>query len=228
MINVAALEEIYLNIDKAKAAQKRNDQPKIIAVTKTHPFSAIENVYNCGIFSIGENRVQEASNKFQSFNKMPNLTKRFIGHLQSNKVKKCMELFDTIDTVDSLKLIRKISKQASEKTGLFPVLLEVNTSGEQQKHGFLPSETDEMLRCFDEPHVNVEGLMTVGPLTQDRQKIRDSFRRLKELEAAINNHLGHDQLKELSMGMSGDYEIAIEEGSTMIRVGTALFGNRNK
>ena len=228
MINVAALEEIYLNIDKAKAAQKRNDQPKIIAVTKTHPFSAIEDVYNCGIFSIGENRVQEASNKFQSFNKMPNLTKRFIGHLQSNKVKKCMELFDTIDTVDSLKLIRKISKQASEKTGLFPVLLEVNTSGEQQKHGFLPSETGEMLRCFDEPHVNVEGLMTVGPLTQDRQKIRDSFRRLKELEAAINNHLGHDQLKELSMGMSGDYEIAIEEGSTMIRVGTALFGNRNK
>ena len=96
MINVAALEEIYLNIDKAKAAQKRNDQPKIIAVTKTHPFSAIEDVYNCGIFSIGENRVQEASNKFQSFNKMPNLTKRFIGHLQSNKVKKCMELFDTI------------------------------------------------------------------------------------------------------------------------------------
>ena len=114
MINVAALEEIYLNIDKAKAAQKRNDQPKIIAVTKTHPFSAIEDVYNCGIFSIGENRVQEASNKFQSFNKMPDLTKRFIGHLQSNKVKKCMELFDTIDTVDSLKLIRKISKQASE------------------------------------------------------------------------------------------------------------------
>jgi len=228
MINVAALEEIYLNIDKAKATQKRNDQPKIIAVTKTHPFSAIEDVYNCGIFSIGENRVQEASNKFKSFNKMPNLTKRFIGHLQSNKVKKCMELFDTIDTVDSLKLIRKISKQASEKTGLFPVLLEVNTSGEQQKHGFLPSETDEMFRCFDEPHVNVEGLMTVGPLTQDRQKIRDSFRRLKELEAAINNHLGYDQLKELSMGMSGDYEIAIEEGSTMIRVGTALFGNRNK
>ena len=183
MINVAALEEIYLNIDKAKAAQKRNDQPKIIAVTKTHPFSAIEDVYNCGIFSIGENRVQEASNKFQSFNKMPNLTKRFIGHLQSNKVKKCMELFDTIDTVDSLKLIRKISKQASEKTRVFPVLLEVNTSGEQQKHGFLPSETDEMLRCFDEPCVNVEGLMTVGPLTQNRQKIRESFRRLKELRS---------------------------------------------
>ena len=159
MINVAALEEIYLNIDKAKAAQKRNDQTKIIAVTKTHPFSAIEDVYNCGIFSIGENRVQEASNKFQSFNnnKMPNLTKRFIGNLQSNKVKKCMELFDTIDAVDSLKLIRKISKQASEKARVFPVLLEVNTSGEQQKHGFLLSETDEILRCFDEPCVNVEG-----------------------------------------------------------------------
>ena len=139
-----------------------------------------------------------------------------------------MELFDTIDTVDSLKLIKKISKRASEETRMFPVLLEVNTSGEKQKHGFLPSETDEMLRCFDEPCVNVEGLMTVGPLTQDRQKIRESFKRLKELEVTINNHLGHDQLKELSMGMSGDYEIAIEEGSTMIRVGTALFGNRNK
>ena len=127
-----------------------------------------------------------------------------------------------------MKLIKKISKRASEETRMFPVLLEVNTSGEQQKHGFLPSEIDEMLRCFDEPCVNVEGLMTVGPLTQDSQKIRESCKRLKELEATINNHLGHDQLKELSMGMSGDYEIAIEEGSTMIRVGTALFGTRNK
>ena len=228
MINVSALEEIYLNIDRAKRKQGKNHQPQIVAVTKTQPFSAIEDVYNCGIFSIGENRVQEALNKFQSFYKTPNLTRRFIGHLQSNKVKKCMELFDTIDSVDSLKLIKKISKQASEMNKVFPVLLEVNTSGEDQKHGFLPNKIDEMLWCFDELSVRVEGLMTVGPLTQDRQKIRESFKFLKELQVSINERLGRDQLKELSMGMSGDYEIAIEEGSTMIRLGTVLFGKRNK
>ena len=228
MINVAALEEIYLNINKAKRKQGNNHQPQIVAVTKTQPFSAIQSAYNCGVFSIGENRVQEALNKFQSFYKMPNLTRRFIGHLQSNKVKKCMELFDTIDSVDSLKLIKKISKQASETNKVFPVLLEVNTSGEDQKHGFLPSKIDEMLRCFDELSVRVEGLMTIGPLTQDRQKTRESFKLLKELQASINERLGRDQLKELSMGMSGDYEIAIEEGSTMIRLGTVLFGKRNR
>jgi len=228
MIAIAALKEIYSNIEKTKDPHRSHQSVQIVAVTKTQPFSAIEEIYSSGVLSIGENRVQEAANKFQSFDQMPKLTRRFIGHLQSNKVKKCMELFDTIDSVDSLKLIKRISKQASKEGRDFPVLLEINTSGESQKQGFSPDEIDEILKCFDENSVNVEGLMTVGPLTIDRQKIRGSFKQLKELQTKINERLGYNQLKELSMGMSGDYEIAIEEGSTMVRVGTALFGKRNK
>ncbi len=119
--------------------------------------------------------MQEAAQKFRSFEKMPKMTKRFIGHLQTNKVKKCIELFDTIDSVDSLRLTKKISNQALKLNKTVPVLLEINTSGEIQKHGFLTSETDEMLRGFDEGSVRVDGLMTVGPMTSDKEKIRGAY-----------------------------------------------------
>ena len=227
MVNTKALEETRSNIRAAQESFQLDHSVEIIAVTKTHPFSAIQEVYNKGVVSIGENRVQEAVLKFRSFEKMPKMTKRFIGHLQTNKVKKCVELFDTIDSVDSLRLIKKISNQALKSNKTVPVLLEINTSGEMQKHGFLTSETDEMLRCFDEESVRVDGLMTVGPMTTDKEMIRGAFKTLKELQADLNNRLGHSQLKELSMGMSGDYQIAVEEGSTMVRIGRALFGARN-
>ena len=227
MVNTEALEEILSNIRLTQESCQFDQRVEIVAVTKTHPFSAIQEVYNKGVVSIGENRVQEAAQKFRSFEKMPKMTKRFIGHLQTNKVKKCIELFDTIDSVDSLRLTKKISNQALKLNKTVPVLLEINTSGEMQKHGFLASETDEMLRCFDEESVRVDGLMTVGPMTTDKEKIRGAFKKLKELQADLNNRLGHSQLKELSMGMSGDYQIAVEEGSTMVRIGRALFGARN-
>ena len=227
MVNTKALEETRSNIRAAQESFQLDHTVEIVAVTKTHPFSAIQEVYNKGVVSIGENKVQEAAQKFRSFDKMPKMTKRFIGHLQTNKVKKCVELFDTIDSVDSLRLIKKISNQALKSNKTVPVLLEINTSGEMQKHGFLISEADEMLRCFDEESVRVDGLMTVGPMTTDKEMIRGAFKRLKELQADLNNRLGHSQLKELSMGMSGDYQIAVEEGSTMVRVGRALFGARN-
>ena len=226
-----ALEKTLSKIsNNIKAAQKRSGYShsvQVIGVTKTKPFSIIMNSYQCGIRSIGENRVQEAMKKFESFENMPGLKKRFIGHLQTNKVKKCLELFDTIDSVDSLKLIKKISNEASRKGAIFPVLLEINTSEEQQKYGFSPHQIDEILKCFNETSVNIEGLMTIGPLSQDKQKTRKSFKQLKELQIAINKQLGAHQIKELSMGMSGDYEIGVEEGSTMIRVGTVLYGKRD-
>ena len=227
MVNTKALEETRSNIRAAQELFQLDHTVEIVAVTKTHPFSAIQEVYNKGVVSIGENRVQEAVLKFRSFEKMPKMTKRFIGHLQTNKVKKCIELFDTIDSVDSLRLIKKISNHALKSNKTVPVLLEINTSGEMQKHGFLISEADEMLRCFDEESVRVDGLMTVGPMTTDKERIRGAFKKLKELQADLNNRLGHSQLKELSMGMSGDYQIAVEEGSTMVRIGRALFGARN-
>ena len=228
MVNTEALEEILSNIRATQESFQLDQTVEIVAVTKTHPFSAIQEVYNKGVVSIGENRVQEAAQKFRSFEKMPKMTKRFIGHLQTNKVKKCVELFDTIDSVDSLRLIKKISNHAIKSKKTVPVLLEINTSGEMKKHGFLTSKTDDMLRCFDEESVRVDGLMTVGPMTVDRDKIRGAFKKLKELQTNLNNRLGNNQLKELSMGMSGDYQIAVEEGSTMVRVGRALFGARNE
>jgi pyridoxal phosphate enzyme (YggS family) len=158
---------------------------------------------------------------------MPNLTRRFIGHLQSNKVNKCLELFDTIDSVDSLKLAKKISNAAMRLEKTIPVLLEINTSGESQKHGFLPDQINEIEACFNETNIKIEGLMTIGPRTTDLEKIRKSFIQLRELRDSINQSIKQANMRELSMGMSGDYEIAVEEGSTMVRLGTALFGARN-
>ena len=215
---------------KIESAQKRGgfDHPvQLIAVTKTHPFSLIENCHESGMSSIGENRIQEASQKFGSFEAMPNLPRRFIGHLQSNKVNKCLDLFDTIDSVDSVKLARKISNAALQLEKTVPVLLEINTSSESQKHGLLPNQIDEIMNCFEFSNIRIEGLMTVGPLTEDKKKIRESFIQLRELKNAINRSINQTKLRELSMGMSGDYEIAVEEGSTMVRLGTALFGERN-
>jgi pyridoxal phosphate enzyme (YggS family) len=157
---------------------------------------------------------------------MPDLARRFIGHLQSNKVKKCLELFDTIDSVDSVKLLKRISNTALQQERTIHVLLEINTSGETQKHGFLPDQLNDISECFNIPNINIEGLMTVGPFTRDKEKIRDSFIQLRALRTRIKQSVIQSDMMELSMGMSGDYEIAVEEGSTMIRLGTALFGRR--
>ena len=214
---------------KIESAQKRggfSHPVQLIAVTKTHPFSLIQECYDVGITDIGENRIQEASKKFASFDSMPDLARRFIGHLQSNKVNKCLELFDTIDSVDSVKLLKRISNTALQQERTIRVLLEINTSGEIQKHGFLPDQLNEISECFNLPNISIEGLMTVGPFTVDKEKIRDSFIQLRALRKRVNQSVIQSDMLELSMGMSGDYEIAVEEGSTMIRLGTALFGKR--
>ena len=194
---------------------------EIVAVTKTHPFKVIKDSYEAGFLSIGENRVQEASKKFESFEPMPLLKKRFIGHLQTNKIKKCVNLFDTIDSVDSIRLLKKISKEKK-----IPVLLEVNTSKEVQKKGFSPLEVEDILSCFYMDNVKIKGLMTMAPFTNDKKTIRESFIKLRKLKDIINDQMKDKKINELSMGMSNDYKIAIEEGSTMIRLGTSLFGQR--
>ena len=214
---------------KIESAQKRggfSHPVQLIAVTKTHPFSLIKECFDAGITDIGENRIQEASKKFASFDSMPDLSRRFIGHLQSNKVNKCLDLFDTIDSVDSVKLLKRISNTTLQQERTIHVLLEINTSGETQKHGFLPDQLDEISECFNLPSISIEGLMTVGPFTADKEKIRDSFIQLRALRKRVNQSVIQSDMLELSMGMSGDYEIAVEEGSTMIRLGTALFGKR--
>ena len=222
-------EKLYQIRNNILYAQERHgfDHPvEIVAVTKTRPFNYIKECYRVHISAIGENRIQEAVEKFQPFSEMPELIRRFIGHLQSNKVNKCIELFDTVDSVDSIKLARKISNRAASLGKTVPVLLEVNTSKEPQKGGFNPDMVDDMLSCINEKNIQVKGLMTVGPNTRDEDKKRQSFIDLRELSYYLNQQSGERKLKELSMGMSGDYELAVEEGSTMVRLGTALFGPR--
>ena len=226
MILKDKLDSIKTKIEIAKKRGGFVHPVQLIAVTKTHPFSTIKSSYDIGITSIGENRLQEAEKKFESFETMPNLKRRFIGHLQSNKVKKCLDLFDTIDSVDSVKLAKKISNIALSLGKKPRVLLQVNTSGENQKYGFLPNQISEIQTCIEEPNIDVTGLMTVGPFTNDKEQIRISFIQLREIKDLLNKTSDEVSLKELSMGMSGDYEIAVEEGSTMVRLGSALFGKR--
>ena len=225
-----SLKDIINSVQsKIESAQERggfSHPVQLIAVTKTHPFSLIQTCYDSGLKTIGENRIQEASQKFESFENMPNISRRFIGHLQSNKVNKCLEMFDTIDSVDSLKVAKKISSAALRLGKRINVLLEINTSGEPQKHGLLPNQLEEIQLCFEEKNIFINGLMTVGPRTTDLKKIRESFIQLRDLRDTINESNTQANMRELSMGMSGDYEIAVEEGATMVRLGSALFGER--
>ena len=214
------------------AAQLRsgiNKSVKIVAITKTHSSNIIEKIYDLGQKVIGENRIQETESKFTDISYLlPKIEKRFVGHLQSNKINKAINLFDTFDAVDSLNLARKIGKKAVVLNKIIPILLEVNTSGESSKFGFAPTNIDEMLTCCEIAGISVQGLMTIGPLTTDTKKIRKAFILLRQLHKTIKTQLSDKSkyFKELSMGMSSDFEIAIEEGATMIRLGTALFGPR--
>ena len=220
------LRDIRAHIESAKTRRGTNQAVKIIAVTKTHPFSIINACYNNGIRSIGENRVQEAIKKFQKLSGVPMLIKRFIGHLQTNKVNRCLDYFDTVDSVDSVRLAKKISDRAKHLNRTIQILLEVNTTNEEQKNGFLPEQIGEMLYCSTLSGINIEGLMTVGPLTKNEKDIRRSFGLLRKTKENLNSKLNKKKINELSMGMSNDFQIAVEEGSTMIRIGTALFGKR--
>ena len=224
--NVERVKERITNVQQRSG----NKAPvKIVAITKTHPASIISDVRNVGLDSIGENRIQEAEDKFlEVADILPSITKRLVGHLQSNKINKALKLFDTIDSVDSLKLASKIGNKAISLDRTIPILLEVNTSGESAKFGFNPDNIDEILACFEIKGVALQGLMTIGPLTTDTSRIREAFITLRELQNSIKKQLTKnvDQFTELSMGMSGDFEIAVEEGATMVRLGTVLFGHR--
>jgi len=156
------------------------------------------------------------------------LEKRFIGHLQSNKVNKAIDLFDTIDSVDSLKVASRIGSRCEYSQKEMSVLLEVNTSEEKTKSGFSPENIELMLACIEVSGISVKGLMTIGPRTTNENKIRKAFQSLNLLMENINDQISPDTdpLIELSMGMSNDYEIAVEEGATQVRLGTALFGPR--
>jgi hypothetical protein len=199
--------------------------PTLVAATKTRSVQEINEAISLGIKSIGENRVQEAEKKFQKISKK--VEKRLVGRLQSNKIKKATSLFDSIDSVGSYVLAQKISKHCQKKGKTQRVLIQINTSEEKTKNGFLLSEKKDVLKCFSLPGLQVEGLMTIGPLTKDQAKRKKAFQSLKDFFSIINKALAPEkQARELSMGMSDDFLLAIKEGSTMIRVGTGIFGTR--
>ena len=220
----SSLEEILKNIERAKQNSFTKKDVILVAATKTRSFNQINEVYSLGIRHIGENRIQEAVGKFEAFEKMPNITRRFIGNLQSNKINKFIKLFDTIDSIDSFKLANKINTRIEKQrlTGL----IEINTSGDKNKNGFKPELSDELIKCLHLNNLNINGLMTLGPFSQDPSETRTAFVLLRKFLDTINKETGSEKLTHLSMGMSGDYQIAIEEGSTMVRVGTSLFGTR--
>ena len=197
---------------------------QLIAVSKTYEAEAIRAASECGLRVFGESKVQEAKAKIPLC--PGNLTWHMIGHLQRNKVGLAVELFDRIHSVDSQRLLEAVDHASSEAGKTMPVLLEVNVSGEASKFGLPPEDVPAVLTAANGlNHVTVVGLMTMPPFTDEPEKARAHFRKLRELRDQWRDELGFG-LEELSMGMSHDFEVAIEEGATWVRVGTAIFGER--
>ncbi len=222
------MEGVSQKIVEAQKKSGRKQGVKIVAVTKNVTIERILEAIEAGLSTFGENRMQEALPKIGALSRKASW--RMIGHLQTNKVKKAVEFFDSIDSVDSFRLAAEISKAAKARKRKMPVLLEVNTSGEPSKHGFLPEQTVvQAEQIANLENLSVDGLMTVGPMTADERKQRAAFAMLRQLFEEIERRKIFDPLfRHLSMGMSADYPIAVEEGSTMVRLGTVLFGPRTQ
>lgn len=214
----------------AKAAYSAGRDPKditLIAVSKTYPASAIEEAIQAGCNDFGENRVQELCQKIETIQRP--IHWHLIGHLQTNKVKYIIGKTTLIHSVDSLSLAEEIEKQSAKHDLITNVLLEVNVAEEATKFGF---KADELIQAAEQinqmKHVKVEGLMTVAPFVEDPEENRTIFRKLSSLSVDIQRQkFDNISTNVLSMGMSNDYKIAIQEGATMVRVGTAIFGNRD-
>lgn len=218
---------------RLKAAAERSGRNysdiKLLAVTKTHPVSVIAEALSCGIKYIGENRIQEAGDK------LPQLAEKycefhFIGHLQSNKIKKLMSLNPTlIHSIDKFSTARKLNDYLTLHDREQDILVQINTSGEASKFGIEPKNTIEFVKQISElSNLNLKGLMTIGKLTDDQEEIRACFRLLRELSEEIKMEaVPNVEMKHLSMGMTSDFELAIEEGANIVRIGSAIFGYRN-
>ena len=209
--------------------KKLSKSVELMAVSKTHPYSAILECYELGQRLFGENRVQEVEEKFPKMEERPqDMYLALIGHLQSNKVKKAVALVDRIDSVDSIKLLLLINKECEKLNKVIDILFEVNSSGEEQKSGFTSKEElfEAVKLLKDLKCVHLRGIMTVGPLGDDREKNIKAFQYTKNIFDEIKSSYISD-IDILSMGMSGDYKEAIECGSNLVRIGTAIFGQRD-
>ena len=222
------LAKVEKNIIAACERAGRNpDDVTLIAVSKTKPVEMIQEAIEYGKKEFGENKAQEMKQKYESLPK--DLKWHFIGHLQTNKVKYVVGRACLIHSVDSVHLAEAIEKESEKKNVISDILIEVNVAGEESKFGLKTDETEELIRSIAKfPHLRIKGLMTIAPYVENPEDNREIFRSLKELSVDIKSkNIDNVLMDILSMGMTGDYEVAIEEGATHVRVGTGIFGERD-
>ena len=214
--------------EACERAGRPRESVQLIAVSKTKPVPDLMEALNYGHNVFGENKVQEIRDKVEAMG-TEGIHWHMIGHLQANKVKYLIGVVDLIHSVDNDKLAAEIEKQAAKHDVVMDVLCEVNMAGEETKFGLKPEETMDFVKRISElPHLKVRGLMTIAPYTEDPESNRVYFKGLRELKDRINaEHIPGVDMDTLSMGMTGDYEVAIEEGATLVRVGTGIFGERH-
>ena len=213
----------------AEAALRKGRRPeeiKILGASKAQPPEKIREAVEAGLEILGENYVQEAEKKKALLSDLP-VSWHLIGYLQKNKARKALQLFDLIQTVDRPEIAQRLSRLAQEMERTLPVFIEVNVGGEETKAGILPEKVPDLVRLIkDLPALDLQGLMTIPPYSPDPEDSRKFFRKLRELKEQVEDFYELKHPLELSMGMSHDYEVAVEEGATLVRIGTALFGPR--
>jgi pyridoxal phosphate enzyme (YggS family) len=220
--------EVRERIERARERAGRSEPVTLVAVTKTHPPEVVRAAIAAGIGDVGENRVQELEEKVAEVGREA-VRWHLIGHLQRNKAAKAVALADLVHSLDSVRLAEALSAQAARLGATVRALAQVNASGEETKGGFEPPELVDALGKIGElPGIRVEGLMTMAPFTDDEAVLRRTFRRTRELLDDAARQVPALAGRQLSMGMSNDYEIAVEEGATLVRVGSVLFGERGR
>ena len=228
---MASIRENFLQVQNqirvaAEHAGREAHSIQVIAVSKTKPVSVILEAIDVGITDIGENRVQEAKDKYDQVDRP--VKWHLVGHLQRNKVKQALLIFDLIHSVDSLRLLAEIDRRSAQLNRRTEVLIQVNTSGEPSKFGLEPDAVlGFMENALDYAHIQIKGLMTIGAFSPNPEEVRPSFVLLKTLQEKIREQqFPNIEMEYLSMGMTNDFEVAVEEGANLVRIGTAIFGKR--
>ena len=222
------LADVEAKIVKAcENSGRQRDDVTLIEVSKTKPVETLKEAYDLGVRVFGENKVQELTDKYEALPK--DIQWHMIGHLQRNKVKYIIDKVALIHSVDSIRLAETIEKEAAKHNITANILIEVNVAKEESKFGLMPEELDELIdKIKDFNHIQVKGLMTIAPFVENPETNREIFRSLRKLSVDISNkNVDNVNVSILSMGMTNDYTVAVEEGATMVRVGTGIFGARN-
>lgn len=223
------LASVWANIEQAAERAGRNyNEITLVAVSKTKPLELIKAAHTLGVTHFGENRVQEALSKIEDFHPQ-DVSWHMIGHVQSNKANRVARAFDCVHSVDSLHIAQALDRHAAERERRQPILLQVNIAGEASKEGMTPQETPALARQIAAlPGLEIQGLMTIAPLVQNPEEVRPVFRALRAMRDRLRDELPDCSWQHLSMGMTDDYTVAIEEGATIVRIGRAIFGKRYK